>query len=162
MEEIFKDISFNGYHVSNLGNVRRNGKILKPGLVSTGYCSVGLCDGKGVSKTQYIHRLVAMHFLDPPDDPLKCIVDHIDQNKANNCVQNLRWVTHRENCNNRGNTREPTPAVLKQREYSRLYRLANPDKFKQYQTVFRESGNKNMYMKKGRVASREFLLSQKT
>ena len=45
-----------------------------------------------------IHRLVAEAFIPKPLGATE--VDHIDGNKYNNRVENLRWVTHKENCNN--------------------------------------------------------------
>lgn len=51
------------------------------------------------SKCRRIHRLLAQTFIDNPDNlPL---VDHIDRNRANHELTNLRWVTHRENALNR-------------------------------------------------------------
>ena len=46
----------------------------------------------------YVHRLVARAFIPNPLG-LKD-VDHIDGNRTNNRVENLRWVSHKENCNN--------------------------------------------------------------
>lgn len=46
-----------------------------------------------------IHRLIALHYIDRKEG---CnIVDHIDRNRQNNNIENLRWVTPRENCLNR-------------------------------------------------------------
>lgn len=100
MKEIFKDIpGYEGlYQVSNLGNVKslRYNKsnrqvILKPKLTKTGYCRVGL-HFRGVSKDFYIHRLVAEAFLPNPDN--LPVVNHKDENKLNNNVENLEWCTY--------------------------------------------------------------------
>ena len=49
-------------------------------------------------KPHYIHRLLAEHFIENPDN--KRCVDHIDRNRKNNKLNNLRWVTHSENSQN--------------------------------------------------------------
>jgi hypothetical protein len=156
-EEIWQEIGINKYQISNLGNVRgyKGDKPLKPGIVSCGYCQVRISKD-GLYKNEYVHRLVAEHFLEKPEEG-KCLVDHIDRNKTNNCVSNLRWVTHSENGNNRYNTREVTPQTLKQREYSRAYRLKNIEKYRQYHITFKENGNQKKIMQKGRLASKELL-----
>lgn len=68
---------------------------LNPGYVD-GYESVSFRkNGKTYSK--YVHRLVAEAFI-PNDDPAtKNTVDHIDGNKANNEISNLRWLNRAEN-----------------------------------------------------------------
>lgn len=48
--------------------------------------------------SKHVHRLVAKAFLENPEDNSKCWVDHIDGNRSNNNVENLRWVTPSENC----------------------------------------------------------------
>ena len=68
---------------------------VKPRLNNSGYLQVGL--GR-ICKTVSIHRLVAEAFIPNPLGLRD--VDHIDGNKTNNRVENLRWVTHKENCNN--------------------------------------------------------------
>lgn len=97
--EIWKDIeSYIGlYQVSNLGQIKslRSNKILKPSSSSTGgYLYVCLYkDGKG--KCFSIHRLVAIAFI--PNEQNFSQVDHIDNNKKNNRVENLQWLSQTEN-----------------------------------------------------------------
>jgi len=66
---------------------------------STGYLRVDLWN-KGKRKTLKIHRLVAEHYI--PNPLNKPQVDHIDRNRLNNHVSNLRWATQSENQQNIG------------------------------------------------------------
>ncbi|QJC97159.1 HNH homing endonuclease [Bacillus mojavensis] len=81
------------YSVSNKGRVRNNksGRILKHRPDKKGYDRASL---RG--KEYKVHRLVAMHFI-PSDNCGSLQVNHKDGNKMNNCVDNLEWVTGREN-----------------------------------------------------------------
>lgn len=107
--EVWKDIDgFYGYQVSNLGNVRtfkiRNSKelrdvpnLLKPNKIKSNkkyYLGVRLRHNN-VSKSIYIHRLVANAFIENTGN--KPCVNHIDNNPFNNKVDNLEWVTDKEN-----------------------------------------------------------------
>lgn len=105
MQEIWKDIKgYEGlYQVSNLGrikslNFRGNNKegLLKPCKNSDGYLNVRLYkDGNG--KTLKVHRFVAEAFLSNPDNLPQ--VNHKDEDKTNNCVDNLEWCDIKYNCN---------------------------------------------------------------
>ena len=111
--EIWKDIEgYEGlYQVSNRGNVkslnyRHTGKegILKGNDNGDGYLQVKLLkDDKG--KNYKIHRLVAQAFLDNSNNLPE--VNHKDENKQNNCVQNLEWCDRAYN-NNYGTRTEKT------------------------------------------------------
>ena len=102
--ENWKDVvGYEGlYEVSDLGNVRRtkSGRPLKPLKRQHGYLGVQL-HGKGGNernfKTFSIHRLVAEAFI--PNNENKPEVNHKDEDKANNRVENLEWVSHKENMN---------------------------------------------------------------
>lgn len=94
MEEIWKPItqSDKDYSISNYGRVQNNitGKILKPRSSRTGYLRVHLSVSDG-RKDFYIHRLVADAFCIHPEG---CdVVNHLDNNPANNCASNLEWTT---------------------------------------------------------------------
>jgi len=87
------------YQISDKGFVLNKNKmrILKGCVDSHGYPFVGLSLDK-VRQWCRIHRLVAEAFLDNPN---KCkLVDHVDRNKTNNVVENLRWCSNSENAMN--------------------------------------------------------------
>ena len=95
--EIWKDIKgYEGrYQISTLGNVRSlKNNILLVGTKNTQYKTVTLCKD-GTCINFHRHRLVAEAFIENPFN--KCQVNHIDGNKHNNNIENLEWVTHREN-----------------------------------------------------------------
>ena len=101
MNEEWRDIEgYPNYQVSNFGRVKSltrlasnhivDRTVLKPVIDKDGYCIVTLWkDGK--SKNRFIHRLVAQAFI-PNIDNLP-VVSHKDENKQNNCVDNLEWCT---------------------------------------------------------------------
>ena len=84
---------FEGYEISNLGNVKRNGKLLKLSPWNK-YLTIRLRTAEK-NKTAYVHRLVAMTFIPNPEN--KPMINHIDGNKLNNDVKNLEWCTRQEN-----------------------------------------------------------------
>ena len=103
MKEIWKDVQgFEGvFQVSNWGNVKRISckdsptvKLLKKGINYCGYECVNLRNGK-TRKSFLVHRLVAKAFIDNPNKLEE--VNHKDENKLNNHVNNLEWCNHLEN-----------------------------------------------------------------
>lgn len=103
MEEEWRIIKgFSNYEVSNTGFVRNANTyyILKNRITKNGYCQVSLKDDiTGKFKNQYIHRLVALAFIENPED--KVYVNHKDGNKTNNNISNLEWSTPGENQHHR-------------------------------------------------------------
>jgi hypothetical protein len=118
MEEIWKDIKeYEGlYQVSNLGRVksierkvdiysRKNKKyykrtikqkFIKYGGNTIGYVNVALSKD-GYTKPMYVHRLVAEAFIPNPNN--YPVINHKDENKENNTVDNLEWCTIKYNNN---------------------------------------------------------------
>ena len=101
MVEEFRIIKgFENYSISNLGRVRNNAtdRILKPGIDGRGYYYVNLCKD-GTVNAKKIHKLVGEYFIANPYN--KQFIDHINNDKLDNNVRNLRYVTNQENQMNR-------------------------------------------------------------
>ncbi len=90
---------FPGYDVNTEGIViKRDARKEIPTYNSNGYSIIQLkCCGKPFMRK--LHRIIAMAFIENPDN--KPFVDHIDTNRQNNSISNLRWATNRENQQNR-------------------------------------------------------------
>ena len=109
MKEEWKQIDgYEGkYEVSNLGRIKsfaqnKNGKIKNGYLDAKGYLSIHLYKGPCQGKRFKIHRLVAETFIPNPNGYPQ--INHKDENKTNNCVNNLEW------CDNTYNARYGTKA----------------------------------------------------
>ena len=112
MQEIWKPIIGyeNLYEISNLGNVRSldrtvkchsktrlvKGKLLNHTLMKNGYYSVMLCNSER-NKRMYVHRLVALHFVENPKPNEYNVINHKDENPRNNVYTNLEWCTQAYN-----------------------------------------------------------------
>ena len=106
--EEWKDIEgYNGlYQISNLGKIKsfrksskcksNNGYIINPGVDNNGYL-VCVLNNNGNRKTYKIHRLVALAFIPNPNNYSD--VNHKDENKSNNRIDNLEWMSHKNNMN---------------------------------------------------------------
>ena len=100
------------YKISNFGRiwsiVRRGGggcfKKINFNKI-TGYYSVHL-DNMDGGKKVYLHRLIALNFI--PNLENKPCVDHINRNRQDNRIENLRWATRCENNINRSNNKNNT------------------------------------------------------
>lgn len=103
MQEIWKEIEgTNGmYQVSNLGNVKSFTRFKKGGLLKFGYFSNGYLFAhitiNGKRRSYLVHRLVAEAFIPNPENLSQ--VNHKDENKTNNAVDNLEWCDCKYNNN---------------------------------------------------------------
>ena len=95
---------FPNYMVSNTGetkslNYNKTGreKVLIPHKLSNGYLGINLYDGNKRSCYRLIHRLVAQAFLPNPNG--YSIINHKDENRSNNSVNNLEWCSYKYNLN---------------------------------------------------------------
>lgn len=98
--EIWKSLSVVGlsqYYVSNYGRIKSNKQLIKQQIHhQTTYMQVSLKNDNKIRKTYLAHKLEMIAFCG--DSTLE--IDHIDRNKQNNHISNLRYVTRSENMNN--------------------------------------------------------------
>lgn len=110
MNIIWKQTQYKNYEVSNAGVVRNINKKnpLEPKPGTNGYKKVCIAMGKGQKGvTKEVHRIVAETFK--PNTVPGLVVDHIDGDKQNNHIDNLQWVTQKQNMQKatRKSTNEP-------------------------------------------------------
>ena len=144
LNEIWKKVPYyEGYEVSNYGRVRsidryvidkngvrtfKEGKYLTKHDNGNGYLTVTLSNN-GKYKQEYVHRIVALAFIPNPDK--KPQVNHKDEDKQNNYIENLEWVTCKEN-NNYGTHTERVQATMRAngvfKKFSERMKENNPNK----------------------------------
>lgn len=95
----WRSVPDSNVEVCSDGRVRRNGVECVPCVDNRGYRRIRL-NGKKV----LLHRLIATAFI--PNPEAKPCVDHVDGDKLNNSVDNLRWATNSENKRNTGSYRK--------------------------------------------------------
>ena len=99
-ENLHKIPDYDDYKISVLGDVysyKKDKKKLLPVLKQNGYLAVSLCNHTGV-KQYCIHYLMAAVFLDFENEAnFSKVVDHIDEDKLNNRIDNLQLLTPQEN-----------------------------------------------------------------
>lgn len=151
MTELWKDIDgYEGlYQVSNLGNVRslkwRRTKTIKNLCLkrhNKGYLQVGLTKDN-VSKMYLVHRLVAQAFMENPNN-YECI-NHKDENKQNNIVENLEWCTkaynnqysRKKHCFSKRRGKEISKNILQLDLENRVIKI-----WENSRTIFLETGMK--------------------
>lgn len=103
IEEVWKEIKeAPKYMISNYGRVKSNQykqeKYMKLNKKKNGYFNVGLMVKPNVRKWFLIHRLV-METFEPIRNSNEFEVNHKDENKGNNRIDNLEWMTSKQNCN---------------------------------------------------------------
>ena len=125
----------------NLYKINRNGdiwsckynKIMTPQINKDGYKFITLSIPKELMNNivkykrckGYIHRLLGLQYIENPEN--KETIDHIDRNKINNDLSNLRWYSRAEQANNKANNisnlneEELEERKIKKREYQRLW-----------------------------------------
>ena len=128
--EVWKDCKgYEGkYQVSSQGRIWSvvSQHYLKQRIMPTGYCEVGLYAKNGKMKKEYVHRLVALAFIDNSNNfP---VVNHLNGIKTDNRVENLEWTTQKGNVkhaydNNLGNFQENLAKIqqARQKTYSVYY-----------------------------------------
>lgn len=95
---IWKDIpGYPDHQASNMGDIRYRKKIVKSNITINGYKVVNMRTTPGKFKTENVHKLIAITFLNHVPNGHKLHIDHIDWDKTNNRVENLQIITAREN-----------------------------------------------------------------
>ena len=99
-KKVFEDVKgFPAYQVNRKGQIfsKKKKRLLNPYIDNRGYYNVELMKDKKRFHFQ-LHRLLAHQFIPNPED--KPCIDHINRDKTDNNLANLRWVTYQENnCN---------------------------------------------------------------
>jgi len=113
--EHWKDIKNfeNRYRISSFGDVKSlMSDIVRKKTIINGYYCLTITDKDNKEYNRRINILVAEHFIIKPETTEKLIVDHIDNDKLNNHVDNLQWLTHSGNSQSYCDNFRPKKKVL--------------------------------------------------
>ena len=96
--------NYNDYEINILGEIEsiKSNIMLAQTKNNVGYFTVGLCNNTGKKRTFQVHQLMAITFLNHKPNGHKIVVDHINNNKTDNRLENLQLITHRENISKEG------------------------------------------------------------
>lgn len=129
MEEWRQVVGFPNYQVSNLGNIRSENGIMTPSLDTYGYRQVNVYrkDGGGFRGTgrytRKVYKLVMEAFVGRQDG--KTEIDHVNRNRQDDRLENLRWVTSQENNCNRGKPLDMLGIVWNKKNQTYMVRIYN-------------------------------------
>ena len=89
---------FSKYLISTDGQVYslKSDRLLPQGFTERGYKQVDVCNDEGIKKHMRVHRLVYMAHIGAIPEGMQ--INHKDENKTNNCIDNLELMTNKENC----------------------------------------------------------------
>ena len=150
------------YYVSRDGEVlsTKGGKekILKQSIIDSGYKIIHLRKrlGERGEICCTVHKLVAYAFLPPPPTPHgrgrgESVIDHIDHDRTNNCANNLRWVSSKDNCKDKQD--------FSSTEFGQSQKYN--DRKKYWREVMREKRKDPAQRQKDREAAQEYYYEQK-
>ena len=154
------------YEVSNKGNVRnvRRNTLLRLQKTNNGYIQVWLYKN-GIRTGLRVHRLVAKAFLLNPENLTE--VNHKDEDKTNNNVDNLEWCNRKYNVNYGSRKDKVKDTAIKngywtglsKEEYMKEYREKNREKNREYREKNREKTREynREYYEKNREKHREYM-----
>jgi hypothetical protein len=117
---------------------KKRKRYLKPSKNNYGYYCINLSKN-GKRETFLIHRLIALHFLEPSNLNL---VDHINRVRTDNRVVNLHWVSHLDNMNNQGTSKNNTSGhknISFQNNYWQFRKMINGEITVEYFKTFEEA-----------------------